>query len=79
MSTSHDALTKRITSNPDIGGGRPIVRGTRMRVQDILDLLANGASVAEVLQDYPYLEEADIRAALAYAANALDHPVIAAE
>lgn len=69
----------RITSVKGVCGGRPIIRGTRMRVQDILDLLANGATVEEIVEDFPYLEDADVRAALAYAAEALDHPVIAAQ
>ena len=51
----------------------------RIRVQDVLDLLANGATRAEILADYPYIEDADITAALQYAARALDHTVIAAE
>jgi uncharacterized protein (DUF433 family) len=52
----------RITTNPEICGGRPCIRGTRVRVKDVLDLLANGATVDEILGDYPYLEAADIRA-----------------
>jgi uncharacterized protein (DUF433 family) len=51
----------------------------RMRVQDVLNLLAAGATRAEILEDYPYLENEDITAALDYAARAVDHPVIAAE
>ena len=66
----------RITSDPEIFGGRPCIRGQRIRVTDILDLLAGGATRAEILEDYPYLEEDDITAALEYAARALDHPVI---
>lgn len=50
-------------------GGHPCIRGMRIRVQDILELLSAGASHAEILQDYPYLEEEDIRAALDYAAR----------
>lgn len=66
----------RITSDPEICGGRPCIRGQRIRVTDILDLLAGGASRPEILSDFPYLEEEDITAALEYAARALDHPVI---
>jgi len=66
----------RITSDPEICGGRPCIRGQRIRVTDILDLLAGGASRPEILSDFPYLEEEDISAALEYAARALDHPVI---
>jgi uncharacterized protein (DUF433 family) len=66
----------RITSDPQICGGRPCIRGQRIRVTDILDLLAGGADRSEILSDYPYLEEDDITAALEYASRALDHPVI---
>lgn len=58
----------RITSNPRQCGGRPCIRGLRIRVKDILDMLAGGASEAEILEDYPYLEADDIRASLGYAA-----------
>ena len=71
-----DSRLDRITSDPEICGGRPCIRGQRIRVTDILDLLAGGASRAEILGDFPYLEEDDITAALEYAARALDHPVI---
>ena len=60
----------RITIKPGLCGGRPFIRGMRLRVQDILDLLASGASRDEILEDYPYLEDADITAALPYAARA---------
>jgi len=72
-------LLDRITSDPEICGGRPIVRGLRIRVSDILGMLAAGASRAEILRDYPYLEDADISAALEYAARTSDHPLIRAE
>jgi uncharacterized protein (DUF433 family) len=71
-----DSRLDRITSDPEICGGRPCIRGQRIRVTDILDLLAGGASRPEILGDFPYLEEEDITAALEYAARALDHPVI---
>lgn len=61
-------LMNRITSNPRQCGGRPCIRGLRIRVKDILDMLAGGASEAEILEDYPYLEADDIRASLGYAA-----------
>jgi uncharacterized protein (DUF433 family) len=63
----------RITVNPDVCGGRPTIRGMRMRVQDVLNLLAAGATRGEILEDYPYLEDEDITAALDYAARAVDH------
>ena len=66
----------RITSDPAVFGGRPCIRGLRVRVKDILDLLASGASRADILGDYPYLEDNDIAAALEYAAQYVDHPVI---
>ena len=66
----------RITSYPEIFGGRPCIRGQRIRVTDILDLLAGGATRAEIVQDFPYLEDDDITAALEYAARHVDHPVI---
>ena len=68
----------RITVDPDLCAGRPCVRGLRIRVADILDLLAAGADRAEILADYPALESEDISAALEYAARQTDHPVIRA-
>ena len=70
--TDNNALLSRITANPRIFGGKPIVRGLRLSVELVLSLLAQGVSQAEILEDYPVLEEADIRACLAYA-----HAVIA--
>jgi uncharacterized protein (DUF433 family) len=69
---------ERITVDPDICGGRPVIRGMRIRVSDILDLLASGADRAEILADYPYLENEDITAALEYAARSVEHRVIRA-
>jgi uncharacterized protein (DUF433 family) len=66
----------RITADPDICGGRPSVRGLRIRVKDVLDLLAAGASREEILADYPYLEDEDITAVLQFAARQNDHPVL---
>jgi uncharacterized protein (DUF433 family) len=66
----------RITVDPGVFGGRPCIRGLRIRVKDILDMLAGGASRAEILEGFPYLEEDDIAAALDYAAHHVDHPVI---
>ncbi len=68
----------RITIDPEVCGGRPCIRGLRLRVKDILDMLAGGATRAEILADYPYLEDEDITAALEFAGRAIDHPVIAA-
>lgn len=66
----------RITANPNQCGGRPCLRGLRVRVKDVLDLLAAGASREEILQDYPLLEDGDITAALEYAAKQADHLVM---
>lgn len=66
----------RITITADQCGGRPCIRGLRMRACDVLELLAAGATHAEILEDYPYLEAADITAVLEYAARQLDHAVI---
>ena len=60
-------------------GGRPCIRGLRIRVTDLLEILASGMSEAEILADYPSLEREDFAAALLYAARELDHPVVAAE
>jgi uncharacterized protein (DUF433 family) len=66
----------RITVDLQQCGGRPCIRSLRIRVKDVLDLLAAGASRNEILEDYPYLEDADISAALEYAARQSDHPVL---
>ena len=66
----------RTTTDPEVLGGRSCIRGLRVRVKDILDLLASGASRQDILADYPYLEDDDIAAALEYAAQHVDHPVI---
>jgi uncharacterized protein (DUF433 family) len=68
----------RITINPHKCGGRPCVRGMRIRVKDVLDLLAGGATPAQILADYPDLEAADIQACIAYASRYLDHSVLVA-
>lgn len=66
----------RITIDPNVCGGRPCIRGLRVRVTDVLSMLAAGASREEILEDYPYLEAADITAALDFAARQTDHPVL---
>lgn len=73
-----DELLSRITTEPDKCGGRPCIRGMRIRVTDVLDMLAAGLSVAQILEDYPDLEVEDIKACLHYAAKWLDHPRLAA-
>ena len=71
-------LLKRITFNPEQCGGRPCVRGMRIRVSDVLDLLAAGAGREEIIADYPYLETDDITAVLQNAARQSDHLVLLA-
>ena len=68
--------THRITVDPGQCGGRPCLRGLRIRVRDVLDLLAANASREEILEDYPLLEARDIIAVLEYAARQSDHPVL---
>jgi uncharacterized protein (DUF433 family) len=72
------SYSERITFNPGQCGGRPCVRGMRIRVKDVLDLVAAGVSNAEILADYPDLEAEDIKACLEYAAAQIDHPVVVA-
>jgi len=67
---------KRITVEEGKCGGRPCIRGQRIRVTDILELLANGASHDEILSDYTFLEREDIFAAIEYAAHQADHTVL---
>ena len=69
-------LLSRITVEPGKCGGKPCIRGQRIRVSDVLGLLASGASYEEVLRDYAFLEREDILAALAYAARQTDHVVL---
>ena len=71
------SLLERITVEPGKCGGRPCIRGTRLRVLDVLELLAAGASHEEILADYAFLEAADIQAALLYAARQADDAVLA--
>lgn len=69
-------LLTRITFNPNQCGGRPCIRGMRIRVKDVLDMLASGAAEQEILESYPYLEREDIQACLEYAARQVDHAVM---
>jgi uncharacterized protein (DUF433 family) len=68
---------ERITINPDVRGGRPAIRGMRITVSDVLEMLGSGMSQADILEAFPYLEPEDIHAVLTYAAKAFDHAVIA--
>jgi len=71
-----EALLDRISSDPDICGGRPCIKGTRMRVIDIVEAIAHGATQEELLRDFDYLTAQDISAALLYAAHASNHRVV---
>jgi uncharacterized protein (DUF433 family) len=71
-------LLERITVNPEQCGGRPCIRGMRIRVIDVLDLFAAGLSAEQILEEMPDLEADDLKAALLYAARWLDHQVVAA-
>lgn len=72
------SILDRITIEPAKMGGRPCIRGMRIRVTDVLEMLAGGATQEQILADYPDLEAEDIRAAIAYAAVQLNHPIILA-
>ncbi len=74
--TDKTELLKRITFESGKCGGRPCVRGTRLRVVDVLQLLSSGADYTEILQDYPFLEHEDILACLEYAARQTDHTIL---
>lgn len=66
----------RITLEPGKCGGKPCIRGYRLRVKDVLDLLAAGSSESEILKDYEFLEPEDIRACLQYASAQANHSII---
>lgn len=70
-------LDDRITVNPNQCGGRPCIRGMRIRVIDVLELQANGLTSAQILEEMPDLEMEDLQAVARYAARRLDHPVLA--
>lgn len=70
-------ILERITINPQQCGGRPCIRGMRVRVSDMLDLLDSGLSQAAILEEMPDLEPDDIRACLQFARRRIDHPVLA--
>ena len=72
------SLLSRVVSTPDVVGGRPRVAGTRVRVSDVLGMLADGATAAEIVEDYPYLSYDDIAACLEFAAAQSDHSILIA-
>jgi uncharacterized protein (DUF433 family) len=71
-------LLQRITQTPGMCGGKPCIRGMRIRVSDILEMLAENVSVTEILADFPDLEAADIQACLMFAAKRTDFPRLTA-
>jgi len=71
-------LTSRITIDPEQCGGRPCIRGMRIRVIDVLDMLGSGMTEAEILEQFPYLEREDLLASLQFASKRLDHVVVSA-
>jgi uncharacterized protein (DUF433 family) len=71
-------MLDRITIDPEQCGGRPCIRGMRIRVSDVLDLLANGLSSKQVLQELPDLEVEDLAACLRFASHRIDHPMLTA-
>jgi uncharacterized protein (DUF433 family) len=68
-------LLDRITIVPEICGGRPTIRGMRICVSDVLDMLAGGDTKETILREFPYLEGADVDASIAYAAKVLREPM----
>jgi uncharacterized protein (DUF433 family) len=68
----------RITVDPSVCGGKPCIRGMRVRVSDVLDLLANGLTAEQVLEELPYLEREDVLSVLRYASAKINHPRLAA-
>ena len=75
--TGMNSKTNRITYNPKQCGGKPCIRGMRIRVIDVLELLENGLSRQEILEELPDLELEDIQACIAFARKRVDHPVLA--
>lgn len=71
-------LQSRITVNPGQCGGRPCIRGMRIRVSDVLDLFASGLNFDQVLDELPDLEKADLQACLQYVSRRISHPVLVA-
>ncbi len=72
------AILERITTDPKQCGGRPCVRGMRIRVSDVLDLFAAGLDAAEILDEMPDLEAEDLKACLTFASRRIDHPLLVA-
>jgi uncharacterized protein (DUF433 family) len=73
MAVNQQKLLERITINPNIFGGKPIIRGRRLAVEHILGMLAAGDSMETILEGYPWLEQEDIQACLVYARRLVGH------
>ena len=73
-----NTIAERITVDPDLCGGRPCIRGMRIRVSDVLDLFAAGLTAEQILEEMPDLETEDLAASLRFASRFLDHPVLVA-
>lgn len=73
-----NTLAERITVDPEQCGGRPCIRGMRIRVSDVLDLFAAGLTAEQILEEMPDLEPEDLQASLRFASRWLDHPVLVA-
>ncbi|MCB1179388.1 MAG: DUF433 domain-containing protein [Leptospiraceae bacterium] len=73
-----EELFKRITSDPEKLGGKPCIRGMRIRVIDILELLSIGLSFDQILEELPDLEREDIKASILFAMKRIDHTILAA-
>jgi uncharacterized protein (DUF433 family) len=73
-----NTLAERITVDPEQCGGRPCIRGMRIRVSDVLDLFAAGLTAAQILEELPDLEAEDLQASLRFASRWLNHPVLVA-
>lgn len=76
MTDTEQELLKRITADPEIFGGKPIIRGMRISVELVLSLLAQGVTVGEITEDYPDIEPEDVRACLAYAHAIIAHDTL---
>lgn len=74
----NESLLQRITVNPLVCGGRPCIRGMRIRVSDVLDLLANGLTPQDIVEELPDLTLEDIQACLMYVARRFEHPILQA-
>lgn len=71
-------LDERITVDPEQCGGRPCIRGMRIRVSDVLDLLAHGLDIEQIVEELPDLEPSDVRACLRFASRRIGHPTLVA-